>query len=87
MRRRWSPGAFIRVLIAIPVAAVLVVMLLFAFFPDLLVLLAWQHSDKLPWPFSTVPEAALVVAAVSCIVVLALLAWYQLRSFSPRGPK
>jgi hypothetical protein len=67
------------VLIGVPLATVLLLLLLFALFPDVVVLLASRYSDPIPLPFSWVQQAILVLAVVSWVVLLVLVGWFQLR--------
>ena len=91
MRRGPRLWYFVRVVIAIALATILLLMLLLVFFPDVVVVLAWEYSDQLPRPFSwgagQVHEAILLLAVVCWVVPFVLVAWFQLRSFRWRGFK
>jgi hypothetical protein len=65
------------VVITIVLAAVLLLMLLFVFFPDVVIALAWKYSDQLPRPFPWVQQAILVLAVAFWVVLLVLVAWFQ----------
>ena len=87
MRRGARAWYFVRVVIVGSLAAVLLVMLLLVFFPDVVIALAWKYSDRLPRPFSWVQEAVLVLAVVCWVVLVVLVAWFQLKSVRWRGFK
>ena len=71
---------FLRLVIAILVATILLFVLLLAVSPDLLIVLAWQHADRLPHPSSWGPpqvhEAILLVGIAAWLVVVVLVAWF-----------
>ncbi len=91
MRLGPRPRYLLRALIALPLATILLLVLLFAVLPDLLIVLAWEHSDQLPrpssWGAGQVHEAVLLLGIAAWLVMLVLVAWFLAKSFRWRGLK